>query len=170
MSTQSAPPQAASLEHIRRLAGEELSLRTRVGHVALLLAAAIMTAVVVALWVTEPSLPVRTQAAFGVLAAIGASWAAFAAWVLSRRRPLFARDRVIAGRMAVMFTTVFVVAAVGALFVTRGTAALAMLGSAIGMLALALATLRGAQRRFAALAARRQALEAEARQPLVGAV
>ncbi|MFB9686442.1 hypothetical protein [Amycolatopsis plumensis] len=35
------------------------------------------------------------MAAFAGLIAVGLAWAAFAGWVLSRRRPLFARDRVL---------------------------------------------------------------------------
>lgn len=153
-------PQEVSFEQVRRLAGAELSLKARVGYVALLLVAAAMTVVVVSLWATEPALPIRTQLSFGVMAAIGASWVALAAWVLTRRRPLFARDRVIAGTMAVVFTSLFVAAALVALGITRGVAAFTMLGTGVVMLALATRMLRDARRRFGALVARRHVLEA----------
>ncbi|MFC4068378.1 hypothetical protein [Actinoplanes subglobosus] len=58
------------------------------------------------LWATEPgSLPTRTAAAFAGLIFVGLAWAVLAAWT-SWKRPLFADDRVIAGRLAVVFTTV----------------------------------------------------------------
>ncbi len=63
-----------------------------------------MTVVVSALLVTEPSLPLRASIALGVLAVIGASWVAFALWVLTHRRILLGRHRVVAGRMAVGFS------------------------------------------------------------------
>ena len=95
----------------RRIAETELSPRSRIAHGALLAAALAMTVVVVALWATEPSLPARAQAAFGVMAVIGAIWSGYSAWVLTQRRVLFARQRVIAGWLAVLFTTIFTMGA-----------------------------------------------------------
>ena len=160
MKTPSVNSRQDSLEQVRRLAGAELSLKARLGYVALLLGSVAMTVVIVSLWLTEPSLPSRTVLAFGAMAVIGASWAAFSAWVLSRRRPLFARDRVIAGRMAVVFTSVFVAAALVATGLARNAASLAMLGSGAVMLAFAIRVSIDARRRFSALAARRQELQA----------
>lgn len=153
-------PQLQSLEQIRNLAGGELSLRARLGYVALLLVAVSMTAVIASLWITEAGLPPRTQWAFGLLTLIGLCWSAFAAWALASRRPLYARDRVIAGRMAVTFTSVFVAAAATALVGATSPAAAAALGTGIAMLVLAVLVLIDARRRFAALAARRRELEA----------
>ena len=78
---------------------------SRLGYVALLLAALTMTGVVGTLWATEPSLPLRVHVAFGVMVAIGSSWVVFALWVLTHRRILLARHQIVAGRMAVTFTS-----------------------------------------------------------------
>lgn len=152
-------PQMQSLEQVRSLARGELSLRARLGHVALLLVSVALTVVVVSLWVTEPALPARTHAAFGVMTLIGGCWMVFAWWVLASRRPLYARDRVIAGRMAVTFTSVFVVAAVAAVSLVSNPAALAALVTGIVMLVLAVRMFADAHRQFAALAERRRKLE-----------
>ncbi|WP_439379034.1 hypothetical protein [Amycolatopsis lexingtonensis] len=52
----------------------------------------------------------------------GLAWAAFAGWVLSRRRPLFARDRVLGARLA-LAVSVGTGATGTALAATRGTTA-----------------------------------------------
>jgi hypothetical protein len=135
-----------------------LSLKARLAHVALLLASLAMAAVIASLWLTEPLLPMRTQIAFGVMALIGLGWSAFAIWVLRARRPLYARDRVIAGRMAVTFTSVFVGGAI-AMVVTGNAAAIGMLALGVVMLAAAVRILSDARRRFATLNARRAELE-----------
>ena len=96
--------QAPLIDDVRRVTASELSLSARTGYVGLLLVAAAMTVVVSALLVTEPALPLRASIALGVLAAIGLSWVSFAAWVLTNRRVLFGRHRVVAGRMAVGFS------------------------------------------------------------------
>jgi hypothetical protein len=148
-----------SFEAIRALAHGQLSLKARIGYVALLLAATAMSVVVAALWMTEPALPARTQAAFGVMTVIGVSWVALAAWVLSARRPLYARDRVIAGRMAVAFTTVFAFGGLIALLNGGGEASVAAFSTGLVMLAMSFAALRAARQRFGALSARRAELE-----------
>ena len=151
-------PQMKSLQDIRKLAGAELSLQARLGYVTLLLAATGMTTVIVSLWLTEAALPLRTRLAFGVMSLIGASWTVLSVWALATRRPLFARDRVIAGRMAVVFTSVFLAGAIAAVFTARSTASYAVLGTAVVMLGLAIGALASARRRFAELLARRAAL------------
>jgi len=148
-----------SLKKIQALAGAELSVMARLGYVALLLVAAGMTTVVVSLWSTEPSLPLRTQAAFGVMTCIGASWCALAVWALRTRRPLFARDRVIAGGMAVTFTSLFAIAGLAAVIVAGGPAAYGAFATGLVMLLIAIGVWVGARRRFAELAARRASLE-----------
>src|SRR6266542_6921921 len=105
LSPQISPPTPAAA--IQRLADVELSLRSRLGYVALLLAALMMTGVVGALWLTEPALPLRTQIGFALMVVIGLSWVAFALRVLTSRRMLLARHRIVAGRMAVAFTALF---------------------------------------------------------------
>jgi hypothetical protein len=148
-----------SLEDIRRLANGELSVKSRMGYVALLLVASAMNAVVLSLWLTEPSLPARTQAAFAVMSLIGCAWVGFALWALSTRRPLFAKDEVIAGTMAVVFTSVFVAGALAAVMMSGAAAAYGALITGAGMLAIAVWRLVRAQRRFTRLAVRRAELE-----------
>lgn len=148
----------ASLE---RITAAELSPVARLGHVALMLVAAAMTIVVTSLLLTEPALPTRTSAAFAVMAVMGLSWTAYAGWALTHRRGLLANLRVVAGRMAVTFTMVFVLGAL-ALALVAGKTSLylaAALGSA--MLLIAVGLLMRAKRDVAALQARRHALEAE---------
>jgi hypothetical protein len=137
-------------------------LKARLRYVALLLVSITMTLVVASLWLTEPSLPRRTQVAFGVLTLIGLSWIALATWVLSARRPLFARDRVIAGRMAVAFTSMFVLGAGFAVAIAGNVASLAVLALSSVMLALALKRLASARLEFAAMLARKAELEQRA--------
>jgi hypothetical protein len=153
-------PQLKSLQDIRRLAGAELSLKARLGYVALLLMSTGMTVVIVSLWLTESFLPLRAQLAFGVMCLIGVSWATLAVWALSRRRPLFARDRVIAGGMAVTFTSIFVAGALAGAVIANNPAAYGALATGAVMLAIAIRIFVGARRRFTELAARRAALEA----------
>jgi hypothetical protein len=153
-------PQMKSLQEVRKLAGAELSLKARLGYVALLLVSAAMTVIVASLWLTEAALPLRTQLAFGVMSVIGCSWVALSVWALGARRPLFARDRVIAGTMAVAFTTLFVASAIVAVLVAGNAASYGVLATGAVMLAIAIRVLHGARRRFAELLARRAALEA----------
>jgi hypothetical protein len=146
---------------LRHLADVELSLRSRLGYVALLLAALSMTIVVAALWLTEPSLPLRTQLAFAVMTVIGAGWVLLAVWVLTHRRRLLARHGIVAGRMAVTFTSVFVLGALAVGFAT-GLAA-PFFAATLGMVMLvgAVTVLIRAHRTFAHLTERRQTLERE---------
>lgn len=151
-------PQEISLQNVRRLAGGELSLKARLGYVVLLLVAAAMTVIIVSLWVTEPFLPARTRLAFGAMTVVGVAWMMLASWALATRRMLYARDRVIAGGMAVLFTAVFLAGAVAAVFVTGNAAALGAAFTGVLMLALAVRVWVAARRRFAELSAKRDAL------------
>jgi hypothetical protein len=153
-------PQMKSLQDVRLLAGGELSLKARLGYVALLLIATAMSTVVVSLGLTEAILPLRTQLAFGAMSLIGAAWAGFAAWTLAARRPLFARDRVVAGWLAVAFTSVFVAGAIAAVVIANNAASYAVSLMGVVMLVTAVRILVVARRRFADLLARRVALEA----------
>lgn len=157
MITQFSP---RSLEaELRQLTTHALSTRSRYGHVALLLAALMMSVLLGALLATEPALPDRTQVALTVMLGIGASWVVYAAWVLRHRRPLLANHRVVAGWMAVVFTTLFFAGA-SAMALTAGGSvfqAAATVGAA--MLAVAVAVLIRAYRNVARLQARRRELE-----------
>src|SRR5688500_1004535 len=97
------------VEHILR----GLTLPRRIGYAAAGLGGLAGATMIGTLWATEPTpLPARTQFAFAGLMAIGLAWAAFAAWALARR-PLFAVDRVIAATLAVGFSLLTTVGAVG---------------------------------------------------------
>lgn len=152
-------PQMKSLQDVRQLAGAELSMVSRLGYVALLLVSAALTVVVVSLWLTEPGLPARTRWAFFGMSMIGVSWIALATWALTTRRVLAARDRVIAGWMAVTFTSVFVLAAGFAAWISESAAGWRALALGAVMLFVAVRALRSARRRFAELRARRLELE-----------
>jgi hypothetical protein len=84
---------------IERLAGR-LSLGRRIATIAAMLGGLGMAIVVGLLWATEPGLPPRTQVAFGAIVGVGLAWAGYGVWVLTRRLPLFALDRVVAAWMA----------------------------------------------------------------------
>lgn len=98
-----APPRPSVAEMQQRLA-VELSTRARVVLTLLLLVDLAVGIVVLSLWLTEPSLPLRTQVAFGLLLAGAAAWAIYFGWTLSRRKVLLARQRVITGWIAFSFT------------------------------------------------------------------
>lgn len=148
-----------TVEDMQRLLDAELSVRARIAHTALLLVALLMTVSITSLWATETALPPRTQVAFGVMVAIGWSWVAYAAWVLTKRRVLLAGHRIIAARMAVTFSSLF---ASGALLLALRGVRGAVGASFTGMLmaGIAIAMLVHAKKQFAGLLARRRELEA----------
>jgi hypothetical protein len=146
---------------IRPLLDRELSRPSRFGHAILLLASLTMTVVVASLWWSEPVLPTRTEVAFAVMTLIGLSWAIFAGWVLTTRRVLLGQDGVLAGRMAVLFTSAFVIGALIIGYMNGGAAPYAAAVMGLALLAAAIAVLIRAQRRVVRLIARREALERE---------
>ena len=156
MSHRTPPPTLA--DELRQLTISELSWAPRLRYVALLLSASTMSAVVFALLLTEGSLPLRTTIALSALGVIGVSWVIFAGWVLSRRRVLLGRHGVIAGRLAVTFTSVFVGGAAFTGFATGRSAGFAAAALGGVMLCIAVSALARARRRFSALSARRQEL------------
>jgi hypothetical protein len=158
-------PSPTSIEALRRLAETELSERARLAHVALLLVTLTMSVVVGSLWATEPALPARAQVSFALMTAIGLSWAAFATWVLTARRVLLARHRIVAGRMAVAFTGAFVAGSVIVALTTTMTAAWVAAGIGAAMLAVATSLLVRARHQIARLNERRAALERELARP-----
>jgi hypothetical protein len=163
MTTNSNPdtPKVSAAE-IQRLIAGELSLPSRLGHTFLLLVSLGMTGVVATLGLTEPSLPGRTRIAFAVMVAIGLSWVAYAIWVLTRRRVLFAGHRVIAARMAVTFSALFA-AGFAILGVWGPSSRVGFSAAAFGlvMLAVAIGLLLHARKQFARLLERRLVLEVE---------
>ena len=151
--------QMESMAAIRKLAQGETSVKARLGYVALLLVSSAMTVGLSSLWLTETGLPMRAQVAFGGMVLIGLSWAAFSTWALTTRRVLLARDRVIAGRMSVAFTALFLAGAIAAIVMNGQAAAFGAAATGAVMFAVALRVLSGARRRFAELSARRAELE-----------
>ena len=149
------------LGDLRRLLDKELSRPSRIGYVTLLVVSLTMTVVVASLWLTEPVLPTRARVAFALMTVIGLSWTVFAGWGLTTRRALLGRDSIIAGRMAVIFTTTFVIGAFTLSYLSGGTAPYAAAMMGLGLLAGAIALLVRAHRRVARLTARREALERE---------
>lgn len=117
----------------------ELSRRDRIRYVLVLLASLTVTGLVGTLWATEPELPLRTHLAFGGLVTLGVAWMAVTGYVLSRRRPLYATDRVLATGMAVTATvlvgaastTVAVLRAGALTSVTVGAVSATLAGAAI---------------------------------------
>ena len=158
-SSSTMPP--ASAAALKQLVDAELSMPSRLGYVALLLAALTMTGVVGTLWATEPSLPLRAQVAFGVMVAIGSSWVVFALWVLTHRRILLARHQIVAGRMAVTFTSVFMLGSLAVGYATGRPEAYKAAAVGVLMLGLAIVVLVRAHRAFGRLVSRRDVLERE---------
>lgn len=134
-----------------------LSLRRRVGYLAVGFAGLTGSALIGLLWATEPGLPTRTNVAFAVLVAIGLCWVAFGGWAVTRRTPLFARDRVVAGWLGVGAWLVF---SVGALIISllRHEFEPLLLGVVLLLGAVAAVHLRAARRARTALLRRRNAL------------
>jgi hypothetical protein len=157
MTTHVPPP--ALLEDIRRLTEVELSRPARLGYLALLLAATTMTVIVTALLLTEPALPLRASIGLGVIMVIGLSWIGFAAWVLTRRRIPLGRHRVVAGRLAVTFSSVFCAGSLAVGYATSNRSAIAAAGLGAVMVLIAAAILIRASRDVERLSKRRDELE-----------
>jgi hypothetical protein len=136
-------------------------MRARVAHVLLALAASAMTVVVASLWMTEPALPLRTTIAFAMLTGIGLSWVAFSTWVLKSRHVLLARHRVVAGRLAVSFSIVFVAGCLIIGFASPSRAVWPASAMGIALLVIAIVLWRRAETAHATLLARRNTLERE---------
>jgi len=152
------PPSALAGE-LRQLTARELSVPSRLRYVALLLTASAMSAIVTALLLTEPALPTRATVALGVMAVMGVSWMVFAAWVLTRKRVLLGSHHLVAGRLAVTFSSVFVVGALSLGFLTSSRPPFAAAAMGAVMLSIAIAMLIRARRQVAYLSQRRDELE-----------
>lgn len=149
------------VDDIRAKVASELSLRARISYVMLLTASLLMASGLAALSLTEIDLPGRTQMAFVGLILIGLSWAAFAAWVLARRRVLLTGHRVLATRMALIFCSVYTIGCLG-LGVSGQANYGAFVAAGMGALQTAVAALLHARARRGVddLLTRRRALEA----------
>lgn len=155
-------PSLGVREAQKRIAAE-LSQGSRTAMVLLLIAASLATATVTALWLTEEGLPLRTRIAFGALTLIGLGWCAFFTWVLTRRRPLFAYHRVVAGKMAIAATSLFTLGALAIAALVPAMAKTGLLAALLGaaLMVAALLLLRGAIRRHQDLLQLRGWLEAQ---------
>ncbi|WP_043622533.1 hypothetical protein [Nonomuraea candida] len=144
-------PRLSARELIDRLE-PALAARTRVRAVAALVAGVSGTLFVTALWAGEPGpLPVRTHLAFGLFIVFCLAWACYGGWLLARRVPLFATDRVVAGWIGVTASVVTTVAtAVAAVQRGAGLGTALALGGLLTAVALAL-TVRAHARRAALL-------------------
>jgi hypothetical protein len=155
--THQIPPLALT-DDLRRLTTLELSWSARLRYIGLLLGASTMTAIVAALLLTEPALPPRTTIALATLVAIGLGWVGFAAWVLTHKRILLGRHRVVAGRLAVGANIVFVLGAVLVGAATGSASAFTAAGLGVLMLGVAVVMLLRANATFRRLSVRREQL------------
>ncbi|MBD3147027.1 hypothetical protein [Microbispora bryophytorum] len=120
-------PRLSAREMIERLE-PALSRARRVRAVASLLSGLSGTAFMIALWGGEPGpLPGRTQAMFALLTVICLAWAGYGGWLLVRRVPLFATDRVIAAWIA-LAASLATTAALATMAARRGTGLAPVLG------------------------------------------
>ena len=158
MTTTSPLPQSM-IPDLERLARTELSTGARLGYVVLALVASAMTIVVSALWLTEPALPLRTSVAFAMLTGIGLGWLAFSIWVLRAKRTIPARQRVVAGRLAVAFSGMFAVSCLAFAIVTNTSLAWTASAMSLIWLTAALVLWRRAATALAQLLIRRELLE-----------
>ncbi|GAA2412306.1 hypothetical protein GCM10010191_22100 [Actinomadura vinacea] len=93
------PPTSAE-EMLQRLA-PVLSRGRRLRGVGALLTGLAGASFTTVLWATEPdALPDRTHLSFALLLLICLAWTGYGIWSTTRRAPLFALDRVIAGWLA----------------------------------------------------------------------
>ena len=152
-----------SLEEVRKSLAGELSTRSRLAYTVLLLVDLGLAVAVGSLWLTEPGLPARTHIAFGLLVAFALAWSGFLLWTLTRRKVMLARHRVLAGRLAVTFCSVFTlgVLALGLFQPERRAMGFSAAGMGGFLLLVAIALLIPAQRRYRELMARRVELERE---------
>ena len=153
-----SPRQGSTLDDLLALADTELSLAARLGQLTLLLAFVTMIGVVGFLGVSEASLPSRVRMLFGAIIGIGAVGAAVALRTLTSRGALLARQRVVAGQVAVGLSALVALGA-GIIGFVRGIpAAYAVAGFGALLLAGTVAVLRQENGRLAALTARRRTL------------
>jgi len=139
-----------TVEQAQELIRREISTPTRVRYLMFLMIALLGVGLISTLWLTEPMpLPFRTQAAFGGLVLINLAWSAFFGWVLMQRKVLYAVHSVVAGWMAVVFSSTFIVAGLTIGLVRMNIAALAAVGvvGAIQLMAAILMLQRARHRR-----------------------
>lgn len=148
-----------SADEVLAVLDSELSRSDRLRYLTVGLASFVVTAVTGTLWATEASLPLRTHLAFAGIIVLGTAWMAVAFYVLTRRRPLYAADRVLATGLAVTATSVVGIAATVLAGVRGGVLPALTAGAATMVVVVTAAALHlGARRRRASLLARRREL------------
>jgi hypothetical protein len=146
-----------TVEQVQKMARRELSTATRIGYLLLLMFALLGAGLISTLWLTEPGpLPLRTQVAFGLLIVVNLSWSVLFGWVLTQRKVLFAIHSVIAGWMAVVFCSVFLLLglAIGMMRMNPTMTAIVGIVGAIQLLVAVIMLKRGKRRRCELLARR----------------
>ena len=148
-----------SADDITARLGHELSMTRRLLLVLLVVVSLGISSGVASLLVTEAALPPRTQAAFAAIVAMGLAWATFGLWALTTRRALYAKQRVVATRLALLFGLAYTGGCL-VLFLSGvpAGAAAGTLGAAMTLVAWRLH--RGAKQSLVHLVARRRTLEA----------
>ncbi|UBU08931.1 hypothetical protein [Nonomuraea gerenzanensis] len=150
-------PRLSARELVERLE-PSLSPWRRVRAVTALLAGVAGAVFVGALWWSEPGpLPGRTQVAFALFAVFCLAWAGYGGWLLTRRVPLFATDRVVAGWIA-LGASVVTAAGLAVVSVQRGAGLGAALAVGGGFVAVALVLVVRAHARRAELLRRKREL------------
>jgi hypothetical protein len=144
-----------SVDDMQKQMARELSLGSRLGHTALLVVSASVSALTASLWLTEavaaaantPRLRARSWRSDspGRVRVVG----------LANRRVMLANQRVIASRMALAFTALFLIGAV----LLRPRLGLGGILVSAAFFAVAGINVVVARRRFMRLAARRRSLE-----------
>ena len=158
------PPPRPAVADVQRFAASQLSVRSRVGYTVLLAASTTIAVAIASVWATEPALPMRTHIAFALIVGLALTWVVFAAWVLTRRRALLGRDRILSSTIGLVFSAV---ATAGMLSVGYwgGAGRPAYLGAVVNGVLCAGATmlLVRARREVDALSRRRAELERQLR-------
>ncbi|AQZ62667.1 unnamed protein product [[Actinomadura] parvosata subsp. kistnae] len=153
-------PRLSARELLERLE-PSLRVRTRVRAVAALVAGLAGAVFVLGLWWSEPApLPGRTRLAFGLLTAFCLAWACYGGWLVRRRVPLFATDRVIAAWIA-LAACASVTALIAFVAAQRGTVPVPALVVGALFVGAALVLVVRAHRRRAALLRRLRELGSE---------
>jgi hypothetical protein len=151
---------AGRTEAVMAMARTQVSFRSRMLHLGLLLLASGMCVTLASLLATEEGLPTRTLTALAGLLAINLAWAAYAAWVLTARRTLLFNHRVIAAWIALAAATAFTAGAAALGMASGATAASLAAGLGLALIALSATLLIRARRDLQALQRRRAQLEA----------
>jgi hypothetical protein len=140
------------------LVDTELSAGSRLVLVSLLVASAMATVAVGIKGLTTPALPLAGRIEFAMISALGVLSIVLGLRTLSRRGALLARQRVIAGRIAVASAAIVVLASSLIAWAKNIPAAYYVAGFGVFLLAGTIALLRQENRKLAALNARRHAL------------